>query len=278
MGHLQDIIIGLDTGLDRKWWTTPRSLSGGRMVLPLDFVADDLNGFIFYDHPEYECWKEGIARIAIGELRLGLSANRIKELSDFKKTLTLMYGDESRKYDNNLNNESFSSLHQQYTAKLKLAEDTQRAKVKSLALLPNQVYTIKKINSFEEIQVYNSYTSCSSPWCLAYSEKKYDSFSSNGTNSIYVILHRDYKIINETATTQRCLSYLRDIRKEPFPPYDDYGLSMLLLVTNPEGSLIYSTSRWNHTFKHSSHDYLNECEISMLIGRNFYENITSRLT
>ena len=88
---LQDIIMGLDTGHDREWWTTPRSLSGGRIVLPLDFVADDLNGYFFYDHPEFECWKEGIARIAIGELRLGLSANHIKELSEFKKMLFLMY-------------------------------------------------------------------------------------------------------------------------------------------------------------------------------------------
>ena len=58
---LQDIIMGVNIGHDREWWTTPRSLSGGRMVLPLDFVADDLNGFIFYNHQEYECWKEGIA-------------------------------------------------------------------------------------------------------------------------------------------------------------------------------------------------------------------------
>jgi len=268
---LQDIIMGVNIGHDREWWTTPRSLSGGRMVLPLDFVADDLNGFIFYNHQEYECWKEGIARIAVGELRLGLSVNHIKELSEFKKILTLMYESDSRNYDNNLNNESYSSLHQQYTAKLKLAEDTLRAKVNSLSLHPNQDYTIKRINSFEEMQEFYTYTSYSSPWCLAYSEKKYDSFSSYGSNNIYVILHNDYKNINESATTQRCLSYLRDIVKEPSPPYDDYGLSMLLLVINQEGSLIYSTSRWNHSFKHSSHDYLNECEISKLTGRNFYE-------
>ena len=128
------------------------------------------------------------------------------------------------------------------------------------------------------MQAFYSYTSFSSPWCLAYSEKKYDSFSSNGTNNIYVVLHRNYKIIDDTATTQRCLPFLHDIGKEPSPPYDDYGLSMLLLVINQEGSLIYCTSRWNHTFKHSSHDYLNECEISMLTGRNFYENIIYYLT
>lgn len=278
VSRLQDIIISLDTGHDREWWITPRSLSGGRIVLPLDFLADDLNGYIFYNHPEFECWKEGIARIAVGELRLGLSANHIKELSEFKKMLTLMHGSDSRSYDNNLNSETFSSLHQQYTVKLKLAEDTQRARVKSLALHPNPDYTIRRINSFEEMQAYYSDTSYSSPWCLAYSEKKYDSFSSNGTNSIYVVLHRDYIIINESATTQRCLSYLRNIGKEQSSPYDDYGLSMLLLVTAPDGSLIYCTSRWNHTFKHSSHDYLNEYQLSLLIGRNFYDTFTYCLT
>ena len=161
---------------------------------------------------------------------------------------------------------------------MKLLKNNQKALVRSLMLTPNQDYTIKRITNFQEMQAYYPLTPSHSPWCVAYSEKKFDAFSANGTNSIYVVLHHDYKSINETVGTQRSLSFLQAIDKEPSSPYDDYGLSMLLLVTNPEGSLIYCTSRWNHTFKQSSHDYLNEYEISMLTGRNFYKIITYCLT
>ena len=277
-GHLQDIIIGLETGHHREWWTTPISMTGGRMVCPVDFVAEELYGYYFYNHPELECWIDGIARIAIIELRIGMSVKFLKELLDFKKILALMQEDKEIKYDKDLNGETFHSLNHRYAAELELRKTNQKALVNSLMLTPNQNYTIKRITNFQEMKAYYSFTPSHSPWCVAFSEKKFDAFSANGANGIYVILHYDYKSINETAGSQRSLSFLQAIDKEPYSPYDDYGLSMLLMVTNLEGSLIYCTSRWNHTFKHSSHDYLNECEISMLTGRNFYDNITYCLT
>jgi hypothetical protein len=207
-----------------------------------------------------------------------MSVKFLKELLDFKKILALMQEDKEFKYDKDLNGETFHSLNHRYAAKLEMERNNQKALVRSLILTPNQDYTIKRITNFQEMQAYYSFTPSHSPWCVAYSEKKFDAFSANGTNSIYVVLHHDFKSINEIAGTQHSLSFLQAIEKEPSPPYDEYGLSMILLVTNPEGSLIYCTSRWNHTYKHSSHDYLNECEISMLTGRNFYDYITYCLT
>lgn len=276
--HLQDIIIGLETGHHREWWTTPISMTGGRMVCPVDFVVDELYGYYLYNHPELNCWIDGIARIAVKDLRIGMSTKFLKELMDFKKMLSLMQEDKEIKYDKDLNGESFLSLNHRYTAELELAKTNQKALVSSIKLTPNQNYTIKRVTNFQEMQTFYSFTPSHSPWCVAYSEKKFDAFSANGTNSIYVVLHHDYKSINETAGTQHSLSFFQAIDKEPSSPYDDYGLSMLLLVTNIEGSLIYCTSRWNHTFKHSSYDYLNECEISMLTGRDFYETSTYCLT
>ena len=277
-GHLQDIIIGLETGHHREWWITPISMSGGRMVCPVDFVVDELYGYYFYNHPELECWIDGIARIAVIELRIGMSTKFLKELLDFKKMLALMLEDKEIEYDKDLNGESFYSLYHRYAAKLEMEKNNQKALVRSLMLTPNQDYTIKRITNFQEMQAYYPLTPSHSPWCVAYSERKFDAFSANGTNRIYIVLHHNYKSINETAGSQRSLSFLQAIDKEPYSPYDDYGLSMLLMVTNLEGSLIYCTSRWNHTFKHSSHDYLNEYEISMLTGRNFYKIITYCLT
>ena len=276
--HLQDIVLRLETGHDRVWWTSPTSMTGGRIVCPIDFVADDLYGYFFYGHHELERWIDGIARIAVSELRFGLSVNFMKELSVFKMILLMMSTEMESEYDSNLNGETFSSLQSKYTEQLLQAAYRQRERIASQELIPNPDYSIRKINNFYEMQPYGAYTSSSSPWCLAYSEKKYDSFSSNGTNSIYVVLHRDFKLMDDIVTTQRCLSFLQDIGMVLSPPYDDYGLSMLLLVTDPDGSLIYCTSRWNHTFKHSSHDYLNEYQLSLFIGSNFYDTFTYCLT
>lgn len=277
-GHLQDIIIGTETGHHREWWTTPISMTGGRMVCPVDFVVDELYGYYFYNHPELDYWIDGIARIAVFDLRIGMSTKFLKELLDFKKMLILMQEDKEIKYDKDLNGESFLFLNHRYAAELELAKTNQKALVKSIKLTPNQDYTIKRVTNFQEMQTYYSFTPSHSPWCVAYSEKKFDAFSANDTNSIYIILHHDYKSINETAGTQRSLSFLQAIDKKPSPPYDDYGLSMILLILDSEGSLINCTSRWNHSFYHSSHDYLDEYQISILIGRNFYKTFTCCLT
>ena len=273
-GHLKDIIIGLETGHHREWWTTPISMSGGRKECPIDFVVDELYGYYFYNHPELECWINGIAHIAVIELRIGMSTKFLKELLDFKKILALMREDDETKYDKDLNGESFCSLYHRYATKLEMANTNQKAFVRSLMLTPNQDYTIKRITNFQEMQAFSPLTPSQSPWCVAYSEKKFDAFSAYATNSIYVILHRDYKNINETAGTKRSQSFLQSIDKEPSSPYDDYGLSMILIILDNEGSLINCTSRWNHTFCHSSHDYLNEYQISILLGKNFYNTFT----
>jgi hypothetical protein len=271
MTHLQDIIMTLDIEHDREWWTTPRSLSGGRMVLPLDFVADDLYGYFFYDHQELERWIDGIVRVAIGELRFCLSVNCLKELSEFKKILSFIAEEKGKQFDSNLNGMSFSALQSRYSSRILQFSSRLRESISSLRLIPNPHYSIKKICNFYEIQSLGPYTSSSSPWCIAYSEKKFSAFSANGINSIYVLLHDDYKTIGELDIGHESDLYLKSIGRDSASPYDDYGLSMLLLVLDPYGTLIYCTSRWNHTFTHSSHDYLNERQISMLIGRNFYE-------
>lgn len=270
-GHLQDIITNLETGHDKKWWTTPRRMAGGRMVSPIDFVADDLNGYLFDEYPELGRWQQGIARIAVGELQIGLSVKHIKELRLFKKMLRLILADRSNSYNANLNGETFSSLYSRYGNELIEEDQALRQKVSSLQLTPNHYYSIKKIRDFNDMHPYGIFTPSCSPWCVADSERKYDAFAANGENSIYVVLHKDYQNISKPGAYGYCLPYLQQIGKEAHPPYDDYGLSMILLVVAQDGSLIYCTSRWNHSFSHAAHDFLDEWRISLLIGKNFYE-------
>lgn len=268
---MQDIVLRLDTGHDRVWWNSPTCMSGGRIVRPIDFVVDDLYGFFFYDHQELERWIDGIVRVAVGELRFGLSVTYLKELSEFKKILFFIAEEKDNQYDFNLNGMSFFDLRSRYASHTLQFATGLRENISSLKLIPNPHYSIKKINNFYEMQSFGTYTSSSSPWCVAYSEKKFNAFADDGRNNIYLLLHDDYKTIGELDFGHESDLYLKSIGRDTAPPYDDYGLSMLMLVVAPDGTLTYCTSRWNHTFTHSSHDYLNEWQISMLIGRNFYE-------
>jgi hypothetical protein len=93
-------------------------MTGVRIVCPIDFVADDLYGYFFYGHHELERWIDGIARIAVSELRFGLSVNFMKELSVFKMILLMMSMEMESGYDSNLNGETFSSLQSKYTEQL----------------------------------------------------------------------------------------------------------------------------------------------------------------
>ena len=241
------------------------------MVSPIDFVADDLDGYLFDEYPELEYWQQGIARIAVGELQIGLSVKHIKELRLFKKILRLILADRSNCYNANLNGETFFSLYSRYVNELKEEDQALRQKVSSLQLTPNPYYSIKKIRDFDDMHPYGIFTPSSSPWCVADSERKYDAFAANGENSIYVVLHKDYQNISEPGAYGYCLPYLQQIGKEVHSPYDGYGLSMILIVVAQDGSLIYCTSRWNHSFSHAAHDFLDEWQISLLIGKNFYE-------
>ncbi len=268
---LRDILVNIESDHDYEWWVTPRSLTGGKMVKPVDFVAEDLNGYIFHNHPELERWATGIARIAVGELRFGLSVNYLYELSDFKKILCFILCDHIVAYDDNLNGESYSSLKQKYLLLLKQKEHDMHEAIDNHKYTSNPNYVVKRIDSYSKMQPFGVFTASSSPWCVAYSERKYGAFAAKGANHIYVVFHKDFKDIPQNVSWHRSKSYLDDIGKNQESPYDDFGLSMLLIVTASDGHLLYCTSRWNHTYAHSSHDYLDEREISMLIGKNYYE-------
>lgn len=156
------------------------------MVSPIDFVADDLNGYLFEEYPELERWQQGIARIAVGELQIGLSVKHIKELRQFKKMLRFILADRSNSYNANLNGETFFSLYSKYGDDLIEEDHTLRQKVSSLQFTPNPCYSIKKIRDFNDMHPYGIFTPSSSPWCVADSERKYDAFAANGENSISV--------------------------------------------------------------------------------------------
>lgn len=268
---LQEALMGIETGLSRSWWTTPQKMTGGKMVSPVVFVSSALTGYFHIDNPWQSQRKAGIARIAVGELKLGLSFVYLKELWSFKILLRVMEQDLSSNYDTNLNGESYIYLYKKYLHRVLDEENETMRKIYSLDLVANNDFTIKRISSYKEMQFYGDYTFSNSPWCVSFSEKKFNALSAGGNNTLFVVLNKDYQLISEQDGFKRCKNYLQTIKRATLSPYDDYGLSMILLAIAPDSTLVSCTSRWNHAFPHSTHDYLDEFELSMLLGRNYFE-------
>lgn len=119
----------------------------------------------------------------------------------------------------------------------------------------NPNYEIVNIPDFDEASNFCGYTS----WCICHSDEHWDDNTHNGINTVYFCLRRDYDKYEYEPS---------DVGDDA--PLDDYGLSMLCVIVNPDGSLYKCTSRWNHSHG-GDDDVMDESEISELMGCDFKE-------
>ena len=142
-------------------------------------------------------------------------------------------------YDGDFNGQSFEAVRNSVNIDLDAEEYHSEG--------PHR-YRIERIASFVQARKYREYAP---DWCILESEVAYDGHSDYGKNRI------DF--------------YIRDdMEKIPaFPgkdfPHDDYGLSLIAVITEPDSEIVSVTPRWN-------------CEDEKLL--DFLENIkdTIRIT
>ena len=56
-----------------------------------------------------------------------------------------------------------------------------------------------------------------------------------------------------------------------FPAYDKYGFSMMIVHVDENGRLLQCVSRYNHSLGEFARDFLDEEELSLILGVNFYD-------
>ena len=190
----------------------------------------------------------GVTRLYLdGELNNG---NAIFELN---KTLKYIASDTHvNEYDYNLNGETLQTLVNRFKS---VANDDLKqsiAKSNSKQLVVNNNYTIVPIDNSDEASKYGKYTS----WCVTHSSDMYDSYTNNGIGRFYFCLREGFE--NEPAVEgDNC-------------PLDNYGLSMIAVSVNFDGSVNTVTCRWNHD-NGGSDNIMNIDELEDLLGRNFYQ-------
>lgn len=275
----RNILKTLKVNRKPGWMVKERTTLAGNKVVPYKSIENDV--YYFYFNGKNNFIEPGVARIAVGELEFDLSQKYSKKFMVLKKIVEIILecDGELDKYDGNLNGLTFEELYKKYYHSVYMDYVRMFNRIMNNTYTRNQNYKVIEIESYDQAKKYAKYTCKSSPWCLSIDEGKYDAYVDYGNNSMYFILADGFKDIKEP-----------DVNDEPEYPdyidddtlfsitddglsrmYDKYGLSMIIVVVNPNGTLNSCVSRWNHKFIVNSRDYLNEEELSMLIGRNFYK-------
>ena len=101
-------------------------------------------------------------------------------------------------------------------------------------------YNIVEITEYVQLLRYKDYTE----WCIIITEIAYEYYLDFGKRRLYILERDDYTSLS----SQKGQGY----------PYDSYGLSLIAVITNADGTLANVTTRWNS---------IEEDEEGMDIGR-----------
>lgn len=97
-------------------------------------------------------------------------------------------------------------------------------------------YEVVKVNNHDEARQFEKYTD----WCIAWpSPQHYDEAVEYGLSNMYVALRDDFKKFPN--------HHDKHVEPGENAPLDDYGLSMICVCTQPDGTPNVICTRWNHS-------------------------------
>ena len=179
--------------------------------------------------------------------------NDAATVSSLNATLRLVSSDKHiNEFDRNLNGISCNELIQMFSNEMSEILDADKEELNSMEFANKSDYDIVRIDSFDEAAEYNEYTS----WCVADREDAFDDYTNNGYKQFYFCLKHGFESVPKE-TGEGC-------------PLDEYGLSMLAVLVNENGSLASCTCRWNHD-NGGDDNVMDTKQISEAVGVNFYE-------
>jgi hypothetical protein len=177
-------------------------------------------------------------------------------ISDLNQTLKLIIAHENE-YDSNLNGMKAADLINRFATAVQGDVQKDRESLASQQFDGTEDgdyngYTILPINDFEEASQYSKYTK----WCVTREKDSYDNYTKKGRIKFYFLLKAGFEAMKKPP--------------ESGNPLDEYGLSMVAVSVNMDGSLSTCTSRWNHD-NGGNDAAMDTAQISRLVGRNFYD-------
>ena len=197
----------------------------------------------------------GLARIAIGELKM-FDRNAESDTALLKQVVLFLHNstDEQLKaqYDGNLNGLDFYTLVRQLNGARREFNAANRTRLKGATDGRVSAYKVVAINSAEEAAKYGQFTS----WCVTHSEANYDGYTEGGRR-FYFCLKDGFEDVPKRSG-EGC-------------PLDDYGLSMISVLVDPEGEPNVVTTRWNHENDGENNENLHTAEqVQEVTNIDFY--------
>lgn len=195
---------------------------------------------------EYK-YGEGVARLMLTYDQMN---NGYKDASDLNDIIKIITAAHIHEWDSNLRDMTVRELVDFFHNETKHLDDATKDELAALSFEVNNDYEIKFIPDFETAKTYSEYTT----WCITTSESMWKSYTNDGMNNVYFILHKNFKTTPKTDISAK----------------DEYGLSMLSVIVRPYGTMCFCTGRYNHALA-GNDSLLTTKELSALIGRNYYE-------
>ena len=180
-----------------------------------------------------------------------------RTISDINITLKLLAQAHANEYDSDLNGISAQELIDRFSTARQ--EDIENAKLANASrqFTQNDNYKIVKISTPEEAAKYGEYTS----WCVTHDASMYDNYTHGGLGIFYFLLKNGFENVYEERG-ENC-------------PLDEYGLSMVAVSVNMDGSLNTVTCRWNHD-NGGNDNIMTDEQVSQLIGQDVYQVLKPR--
>lgn len=209
-------------------------------------------------------YRPGVTRIAMLLPSLGgcgiswpqQSFRNIKLLQEFMRYVAEVCPDpsaEGAQFDPFLNGLDIADIREEYGNILRERAVVRRAEV--AAYMPAEEkddYDIVLVPNFQAARRYAQFA----PWCTVHQKMAWDSFTQEGINNFYICLKRGYENVAREAGENT--------------PLDEYGLSMIAVVIDPDGDMVACCSRWNDA-NGGSDTCMTEEQLSEVIGKPFSE-------
>ena len=194
----------------------------------------------------------GITRMYLsGQIKDG------RTISDINITLKLLAQAHANEYDSDLNGISAQELIDRFSTARQDDIDNAKAENAKRQFDKNDNYKIVKISTPEEAAKYGEYTS----WCVTHDASMYDNYTHGGLGIFYFLLKNGFENVYEERG-ENC-------------PLDEYGLSMVAVSVNMDGSLNTVTCRWNHD-NGGNDNIMTDEQVSQLIGQDVYQVLKPR--
>lgn len=193
-----------------------------------------------------------------GQMRMAGDFAEIGEIASFLGSKPDAGG-----YDNNFNGLSYADIVDETGEMIQADRDHRREAADSTNYDLDEAgdYDVVRINNFNQANRYEGLNE----WCITYGEQHWSMYTNDGNYTVYFLLEDGYR------NTPK-------VRGENYP-FDKYGMSMICVIVNGRGDLVYSTTRWNEGEKHGDigklginpDKALSDMELGRLVGESFYD-------